>query len=263
MSKKALKAAQTSEATRADAVLDAYGPVDPERRVIHEAYGGVGGTGPISLEHQSEEEKRYFMAKKLLAGTAAAGGGPANESLYGKVHADKKDIKLVSDRIKNLQLAHKDEWISKHVDWNNPSSIAVWRQAAPDFWERRVDYLRKTIDVQGKLAMIVTKGFPTTPEEVDLLYMVDTGQLQVEQDAAHSIAIDRATAGTRHQPVRGWIHQLLDNNYNNPKMRTAANSLVGLRDPTTLYGGTYTTDAAASADLQANVLVANPSPVAI
>jgi hypothetical protein len=232
MSKKALKAAQGSEATRADSVLDSYGPVDPQRRVIHEAQGGIGGTGPISLEHQSEADKRYFMAKKLLAG--ARGAGIANESNYGKVHADKKDIKLVADRIKNLQLAHKDEWISKHVDWTNPSSIAVWRQAAPDFWERRVDYLRKTIDVQGKLAMIVTKGFPTTPEEVDLLYMVDTGQLKVEPSAAHKIAVD--AAGQRHAPVRGWMHQLLSADYNRPSMRDPATMIAGLRDPTDSYG---------------------------
>jgi hypothetical protein len=228
MSKKSVKAAQGSEATRADSVLDSYGPVDPKKRIVNEGQYGKG-TGPISLEHMSEADKRYFMAKRLLAASQGTGAGSANESTYGKVHADKKDIKLVSDRIKNLQLAHKDEWISKHVDWTNPSSIAVWRQAAPDFWERRVDYLRNTIDVQGKLAMIVTKGFPTTPEEVDLLYMVDTGQLEVEGEAPHLIAIK----GERRPLMkRGWIHQLLQPNFNDVKMRDWGSTIAGLRDPT-------------------------------
>lgn len=229
MSKKAVRAAQGSEASAKDSELDNYDPVSPGKRVVHASRDmmGVEGTGPVHFDYMSEKDKRYIMAKWLLAH-----GGDYNESPYGKVHADKKDIKLISDRVKNLQLAHKDEWISKHVDWTNPSSIAVWRQAAPDFWERRVDYLRKTIDVQGKLAMIVTKGFPTSPDEVELLYMVDTGQLKIEPKGPHLLAVAPTTQSHDVDGIkRGWLHNILQPR-NSPKSKLGLDLIGGLRHPT-------------------------------
>jgi hypothetical protein len=229
MSKSAVKGAQGSEASAKDGILDSYDPVSQDKRVVHESQAPGVGTGPASFDYMSEKDKRQMMAKYILASSGAG----QNESPYGKVHADKKDIKVIADRVKNLQLAHKDEWISRHVDWTNPSSIAVWRQAAPDFWERRVDYLRKTIDVQGKLAMIVTKGFPTTPEEVELLYMVDTGQLRIEEKGPHMVAVE-APHGGYNNVKRGWIHNIMRGR-NPPKTRAAGAIIQGLRDPTSAH----------------------------
>lgn len=86
-------------------------------------------------------------------------------------------------RIKSLEQNSHDEWISRHIDWSNPASVATWRQAAPAFWERRVERLRRTLDVQGKLAVLKARGFPTTEEETQLLYLSDTNQLDLAYQA--------------------------------------------------------------------------------
>lgn len=224
MSKSSTKAGQGKEAAAKDAKLDQYDAVSPDKRVVHASQEPGEGTGPVHFDYMKEKDKRRFMAKRILRGN-----DPYAASPYGIVHADKKDIKLLEDRLKNLQYAHKDEWISKHVDWTNPSSIAVWRQAAPDFWERRVEYLKKTIDVQAKLAMIVTKGFPTTPEEVELLYLVDTGQLRVEPQGPHMVAVKDPVGA---DITRGWLHNIMIGR-NPAKMRSTGAALIqGLRKPT-------------------------------
>jgi len=226
MSKASNRAAASKAKYAKDAKLDTYDPIDPGKRVIHESNDKDEGTGPVSFDGFDEETKRYMAAKHILAN-----GGPVpGMSPYGLVHAKKKDEQIVQQRIREIEYAHKDEWISKHVDWTNPASIQVWRQAAPDFWERRVEYLRKTIDIQGRLAMIVTKGFPTTPEEVELLYLVDTGQLKIEDKGPHMVAVETPSGGIR-EIKRGWLHNLFTG-WNAPTNKTHAELITGLRHPT-------------------------------
>lgn len=227
MSKASVKSGQGKEASAKDRDLDQYDPISPDKRVVQGSRDDAEGTGPVHFDYMKERDKRYFQAKRLLA------ENDNNESPYGKVHADKKDIKLLADRLKNLEYAHKDAWIARHIDWTNPSSIAVWRQAAPEFWERRVEYLRKTIDVQGKLAMIVTKGFPTTPDEVELLYLVDTGQLKIEPQGPHLLAVERPQGGL-DEIQRGWLHNFISQRNRPYTKRTPDEIIRGLRHPTSV-----------------------------
>lgn len=197
-----MKSANRSVANKSSAarqsLADANLPLDPDTAVVHPSKDVRQGTGLVSYSSLTEDEKRRVAIKKLLMEDNRAGP-------LGQVHVEERDYQFIDAQIKEQEAAHFDQWISKHIDWSNPASIAVWRQTCPGFFERRMKYLEGVVDQQTKLAMIEARGYPATEEEARLLYMVDTGQIKIHEEGAH-ILVSKTPQGQDKGPiVRGWL----------------------------------------------------------
>ena len=190
-------------ASARQSLTDANLPLDPELAVVHPSKNSTQGTGLVSYDSLSEEEKRRIVLKRMLINAEDKGVGP-----LGQVHVEDKDYQFIDAQIKEQEAAHFDQWVSRHIDWSNPASIAVWRQTCPGFFERRMKYLEGVVDQQTKLAMIEARGSPASEEEARLLYMVDTGQVKIHKEGAH-ILVSKPPQGQDKAAIqRGWISNL-------------------------------------------------------
>lgn len=210
-----------------DATLEQLSPLDPNKMIVHEASSaGVGaGVGPVSYESTSEADKRYQMIKQFLISNATgAGMTPA-----GMVHAQDRDFELIAQKMAEQENAHYDAWLAKHIDWSNPASIAVWRNAAPSFFDRVMRYVSDVNDLQTKVAVLMAKGFPTTEEEARLLYMIDTGQVNLNKEAPHRLMVSKATDSDKKgkKIIHGWLHQMIS--HEKPHMTVPKSSIESVQ----------------------------------
>lgn len=192
------KAADKASQARTVAI-DAGAPLNPDAVVVHRSNRGTVGTGPSSYKSISEAELRRAKVKQIAA----------QNDYIGQVHAEPADFDLIEKRLREVEASDYDEWVARHIDWTNPATIAVWRQCAPDFFERRMQYVSEVVDQQTKLAAIQARGYPATPDESFFLYMVDTGQVKLHDKPAH-IMVNMAptTDSTKANIKQGWLSKL-------------------------------------------------------
>lgn len=207
--KSANAASAASVVATKDATLDQLSPLRPSKMVVHEgsSAGVSAGVGPVSYESTAEADKRYQMIKDmLLSQQNKAGITPA-----GMMHVQDRDFALIAQKMAEQENAHYDAWLAKHIDWSNPASIAVWRNAAPSFFQRVMKYVSDVNDLQTKVATLMAKGFPTNEEEARLLYMIDTEQVKLNTRAPHLLITAPATKASEKalRIQHGWIHQMM------------------------------------------------------
>lgn len=203
MSKQENKSLAQARSTARQSKVDEALPIDPATAVVHASADPNRGTGIVSYDSISEADKRRLLIKSFAQNPSNPGVGP-----YGQVHLQDADLQYIDAQIKEQEAAHFDEWIANKVDWKNPAMVMLIRQVAPDFFERRMRYLGKVVDQQTNLAMMEARGYPATPEELHLLYMVDTGQIDIHPEGPH-ILVNKAPTTTRGPIERGWISHLL------------------------------------------------------
>lgn len=201
--KAANKSVANSASSARQSLADANLPLDPNLAVVHPSKDATQGTGLVSYASLSEEEKRRIALKRMLIRDRERATGP-----LGQVHVEDKDYQYIDSQIKEQEAAHFDQWVSKHIDWSNPASIAVWRQTCPGFFERRMKYLEGVVDQQTKLAMIEARGYPASEEEARLLYMVDTGQVKIHEEGAHILVSKTPQGQDKVEIQRGWLSHL-------------------------------------------------------
>lgn len=210
----ALKAQNNSSSAsivaKRDQMVDQYGPLDPKKRINHMSNNGTG-TGPQSYESLSESDKWYAALKE--AAMLESGGFPFSKS-FGLIHAQERDFALMDQKLREQRLAHYHQWLARKIDWRNPASLAVWRQAAPAFFQRIVEYVNNTTELQSKVAMLVSRGFPINEEEAYLLYLIDTKQIVIPSEAPHEL-ITQGPRGNDDQIKRGWFHDMFLTDHKN------------------------------------------------
>jgi hypothetical protein len=127
--------------------------------------------------YERDDRDDYYEAKAAVTKEAVAGTGAG--AIGNKVLVTDDDIKYLLDQRKKEELYNYDQWFYQTFrPGADPNKLALARDLNPDWFKRREQEINQQIEIAKKLAKLGLRG-PRNQKEVELMYAIDTGRVQV------------------------------------------------------------------------------------
>ncbi len=137
------------------------------------------------------------------------------------------DAERVMRKTAEIEVAKEEEWFqnSLHFNSSNPT-MQRWAQGVfPEYFNRREQVLEEQAQLQLAIAKMKLRG-PRSREDLDLLYAIDSGVVEVEQKPIFGL-----TGKTTENTVRGLFNprrrNILKTNYRTSIMANPLESFPG------------------------------------
>lgn len=125
---------------------------------------------PAKLVREEPDELRRI---ETLPQAATAFG-------YNKPDVTRELADFIDRRQKDSEYVDREQWIAKRFDLTQPEKAAWFRGIMPSFLERRRRFGEAKLSMQKQLFDITLFG-PQTEEDVDFMFAVDSGKIDMEE----------------------------------------------------------------------------------
>lgn len=125
---------------------------------------------PARLTRDDADENRAIYE---LPDAAAALG-------YRAPQADERLARYIQKKREDARFVDRERWIAKRFDLSAPEKAAWFNQIMPSFLERRKRFGESKLGMQKQLFDITLYG-PQSEEDLDFLFAIDTGAIDLEE----------------------------------------------------------------------------------
>jgi len=114
-----------------------------------------------------------------------------------------KDVQWLLQKRDQMEKAEFDTWIGQKFDMTDPAQVALFKNIAPEYFERRKEVIESQVELQKRVALLKLTGI-TSMDDLELAWAVETGRLNpVSVSVADPIAwrnsMQAGTGAARYQ----------------------------------------------------------------
>ena len=177
---------------------------------------GEGKSFPAEYFRKNEDQKRIGVLTDYISWLNS-------QKIPAIYTPTEKDINVLLEKDAERELYNFESFLQMTFDLDNPQHQKLVRELYPNYYERRVDVIRKTLKVQEKIAMLKLFG-PQTKEDIFFIYALWSGAIEIPKNVVFDTT--KADEGRGDKIKRGLL---------NPKTWTLTPKTAGGQLPPT-YG---------------------------
>jgi len=87
------------------------------------------------------------------------------------------DVRWLLQKRDQMEKAEFDAWIGQKFDMTDPAQVALFKNIAPEYFERRKEVIESQVELQKRVALLKLTGI-TSMDDLQLAWAVETGRLK-------------------------------------------------------------------------------------
>lgn len=139
-------------------------------QVVRDQGGSVASQFPVQVQHGDPRDQRYSLLNNVIRDGVIPG--------FGQYMASSADLDYLATKARDAKNAQFKAWLYSQVDLKDPVYQKFWMEKLPALYTERMQLIEDQIDLHSRLAKINARGAQDI-EDFMLLYLIDTGEIQV------------------------------------------------------------------------------------
>lgn len=149
----------------------------PGARTGNDMMPGGAPANEFPARFTEVDDRDHLIALKASLIEGANGATP-----FGQAQLTDEDLKWIDDKRKIAQYLDLQSFIENFYDIKDPAHRALIKDLYPEYFERRLEYLKQMSELQMKLAEIQLYG-PRNRQDLHVLYEISTGAIPLPRGA--------------------------------------------------------------------------------
>lgn len=184
---------------------DRYG-ADTIYQILGRAADGDTGTGKDGLGQNTPNTKGSFPVRLYAPDpydTAVEIKAKANKDIFGEKMMTDRDVDWLTRKRDQMTAAEFKQFVASMYNKNDPAQRALLNEVYPQLQQEQLEIINDRLELAKRLAMMKVTQKPNSQEDLELLFALNTGAVQLpegniwEPENWTGVAKDKVTAMNR------------------------------------------------------------------